>query len=113
MLFIVGLVVVFGSVIGGFIMSHGHVGVLIQPNEFIVIGGAAGGAFLISNPISVVKGSIAAVLGLLKPNPYNEKTYGELLKVLYAVFQKARKDGLVGLAFVTPVLLDRSKQPAN
>ena len=97
MLFIVGLVVVFGSVIGGFIMSHGHVGVLIQPNEFIVIGGAAGGAFLISNPISVVKGSIAAVLGLLKPNPYNEKTYGELLKVLYDVFQKARKDGLVGL----------------
>jgi chemotaxis protein MotA len=84
-------------VIGGFIMSHGHVGVLIQPNEFIVIGGAAGGAFLISNPISVVKGSFAAVLGLLKPNPYNEKSYGELLKVLYDVFQKARKDGLVGL----------------
>jgi chemotaxis protein MotA len=84
-------------VIGGFIMSHGQVGVLIQPNEFIVIGGAAGGAFLISNPMNVVKASIAAMLGLLKPNPYNEKSYGELLKVLYDVFQKARKDGLVGL----------------
>ena len=37
------------------------------------------------------------MLGLLKPNPYNEKAYAELLQVLYNVFQKARKDGLVGL----------------
>ncbi|HEY4306819.1 MAG TPA: flagellar motor stator protein MotA [Gemmatimonadaceae bacterium] len=97
MLFIVGLVVVFGSVIGGFVLNHGHVGVLIQPTEFLVIGGAAGGAFLISNPMHVVKGALGATLGLLKPNPYGEKTYSELLKVLYDVFQKARKDGLVGL----------------
>jgi chemotaxis protein MotA len=96
-LFIVGLVVVFGSVIGGFVLNHGHVGVLIQPTEFLVIGGAAGGAFLISNPMHVVKGALGATLGLLKPNPYGEKTYSELLKVLYDVFQKARKDGLVGL----------------
>jgi chemotaxis protein MotA len=91
------LVVVFGSIIAGYVMHHGQVAVLVQPNEFLIIGGAAAGAFLISNPMSVVKGSIGALLGLLKPNPYNEKSYGELLKVLYDVFQKARKDGLVGL----------------
>jgi chemotaxis protein MotA len=45
----------------------------------------------------VVKGSVTALLGLLKPNPYDEKAYSELLQVLYDVFQKARKDGLVGL----------------
>lgn len=78
-------------------MHHGHIGVLMQWSEFIIIGGSAFGAFLISNPMSVVMGSIKAVLGLLKPNPYNEKAYSELLKVLYDVFQKARKDGLVGL----------------
>lgn len=97
MLVIVGIIVVFGSIIAGYVMHHGNVAVLIQPNEFLIIGGAAAGAFLISNPMSVVKGSIGAMLGLLKPNPYNEKAYGELLKVLYDVFQKARKDGLVGL----------------
>jgi chemotaxis protein MotA len=78
-------------------MHHGHVGVLLQWSEFIIIGGSALGAFLISNPMSVVIGSLKAVLGLLKPNSYNEKVYGELLRVLYDVFQKARKDGLVGL----------------
>jgi chemotaxis protein MotA len=95
--FIVGIVVVFGSILFGFVMDHGHPGVLIQPAEFIIIGGAAVGAFLISNPMSVVKASVASVLGLLKPNPYSETAYAELLKVLYDVFQKARKDGLVGL----------------
>jgi chemotaxis protein MotA len=37
------------------------------------------------------------VFGLLKPNPYSEKAYAELLQLLYEIFQKARKDGLVGL----------------
>jgi chemotaxis protein MotA len=96
-LVIVGIVVVFGSVVAGYLMHHGHLAVLLQPNEFLIIGGAAAGAFLISNPMSVVKGSVTALLGLLKPNPYSEKAYAELLKVLYEVFQKARKDGLVGL----------------
>jgi chemotaxis protein MotA len=96
-LVIVGLVVVFGSVLFGYTMHHGHIGVLLQWAEFIIIGGAALGAFLISNPMSVVTGSMKAMLGLLKPNPYNEKAYSELLQVLYDVFQKARKDGLVGL----------------
>jgi len=94
---IVGLVVVFGSILFGYTMHHGQVLVLLQWSEFVIIGGAAFGAFLVSNPLSVVKGSFQAVLGLLKPNPYNEKAYAELLKVLYDVFQKARKDGLVGL----------------
>ena len=97
MLFIVGLVVVFGSILGGFIMDHGHVGVLVQPAEFVIIGGAALGAFVVNNPMNVVTGSFKSVLGLLKPNPYSEKAYAELLKVLYDVFQTARKDGLVGL----------------
>ena len=97
MLFIVGLVVVFGSILGGFVMDHGHVGVLVQPAEFVIIGGAALGAFVVNNPMNVVTGSFKSVLGLLKPNPYSEKAYAELLKVLYDVFQTARKDGLVGL----------------
>ncbi len=97
MFVIIGLVVVFGAVIGGYLMHHGQIAVLIQPNEFLILGGAAVGTLLIANPPSVLKACMAQMLGLLKPNPYGAKSYAELLQVLYEIFQKARKDGLVGL----------------
>jgi chemotaxis protein MotA len=94
---VIGLVVVVGSILFGYTMHHGQIAVLLQWSEFIIIGGAGIGAFLMANPISVVTGSFKATLGLVKPNPYTEKAYAELLQVLYEIFQKARKDGLVGL----------------
>jgi chemotaxis protein MotA len=94
---IIGLVVVFGSIVYGYTSHHGQLAVLWQPSELIIIGGAGLGAFIIGNPLHVVKGSFAACFGLLKPNPYGQKAYGELLQVLYDIFQKARKDGLIGL----------------
>lgn len=97
MFVIIGLVVVFGSVIGGYVMHHGQVAVLWQPTEFIIIGGAGIGSLVIANPPAVLKACVAQLLGLLKPNAYGAKAYAELLQVLYEVFQKARKDGLVGL----------------
>jgi chemotaxis protein MotA len=92
-----GLLVVIGSVIGGYVMHHGKVGVLWQPTEFIIIGGAGLGAFIVANGMGTLKAAFGATLGLLKPNPYSHTAYSELLQVLYEIFQKARKDGLVGL----------------
>ena len=97
MFVIIGLVVVFGAVIGGYVMHHGQIAVLIQPNEFVILGGAGLGSMIIANPPAVLKATVGALLGLLKPNPYGAQAYAELLQVLYEVFQKARKDGLVGL----------------
>ena len=97
MLQIIGLVVVLGSVIAGYTMHHGKMMVLWQPTEFIIIGGAGIGSFIMANPPSVIKATIAASLALLKPNPFNKQSYGELLQVLYEVFQTARKDGLIAL----------------
>lgn len=97
MLQLIGLVVVLGSVIAGYTMHHGKMMVLWQPTEFIIIGGAGIGSFIMANPPSVIKAAIAASLGLLKPNPFNKQSYGELLQVLYEVFQTARKDGLIAL----------------
>lgn len=97
MLQIIGLVVVLGSVIAGYTMHHGKLGVLWQPTEFIIIGGAGIGSFIMANPPSVIKASIAAGLAMLKPNPFTKSSYGELLQVLYEVFQTARKDGLIAL----------------
>jgi chemotaxis protein MotA len=94
---IIGLVVVFGSIIAGYVMHHGKIGVLIQPNEFLIIGGAGLGSFIIANPPNILKATLHGVLALLKPNPFTKSAYAELLQVLYEVFQTARKDGLIAL----------------
>lgn len=97
MFVIIGLIVVFGSVLGGYMMHHGQIAVLIQVSEFIIIGGAALGALVVSNPPALIKRIFASVFQLLKPNPFSEKAYGELLQLMFDLFQKARKDGLIGL----------------
>lgn len=97
MFLIIGLALVFGSIVVGYTMHEGELAVLMQVNEFIIIGGAGVGALIVGNKPSTVKGIITQVLGLLKPNPYNRQAFVELLQVLYDVFYAARKDGLVGI----------------
>lgn len=97
MFLIIGLVVVFGSVLAGYVFHDGNVLLLWQWTEFIIIGGAGIGAFIVGNPPALIKESVRQSLALLKPSPYSDRAYGELLQVLYDVFQTARKDGLVGL----------------
>ena len=94
---IIGIVVVFGAVIGGFILSHGQLPVLWQPNEFIVIFGAALGTLLIANPLNIVIGVFKGILGILKGSPYNKKFYLDALKMLNEIFSYARKNGMAKL----------------
>jgi len=96
-LIIIGVLLVLGSVTVGYLMHGGSIAVLIQVNEFIVIGGAAIGAILVGNRPSVVKGIVRETVSLLRPNPYGHRAFQELLQVLYEVFYVARKDGLVGI----------------
>lgn len=97
MMVIIGLVIVFGAVLGGYVMHHGQLAVLIQPSEFVIIGGAGLGALIAANPPAVIKATIGQLIALVKPTPFGAQAYAELLQVLYEIFQKARKDGLVGL----------------
>ncbi len=94
---IVGIVIVIGSILLGYTMHDGHVAVLLQVSEFIIIGGAGVGAMVIGNPPSVLKAIVRDVLGLLKPSHFSESAYAELLQMLFEVFQTARKDGLIAL----------------
>jgi chemotaxis protein MotA len=55
MFVIIGIVVVIGSVLGGFVMHHGQLSVLVQLNEFLIIGGAAIGSMLVSSPVRILK----------------------------------------------------------
>ena len=94
---IIGLVVVFGAVVGGFMMEHGQLAVLIQPSEMVTIGGAAIGTLLVANPLDVIKAMISAVLGILKGSPFGKPRYLETLKMMYEFLNKVRKEGLIAV----------------
>jgi chemotaxis protein MotA len=97
MLVIVGTLVVLVCVMGGYLLSHGHLLALWQPYELLIICGGALGAFLIANPPKIVKASIAEMLGLIKGPAYKRQDYVDLLSLLYDIFSVARKEGLLGL----------------
>jgi chemotaxis protein MotA len=97
MFVILGVVVVIASVIGGFLMSHGNLAALWQPNELIVIGGAAVGAFMISNPGKIIRSVAHGLPALFRKSKYSKEIYLDLLSMLYKLFNKMRKDGLVAV----------------
>jgi chemotaxis protein MotA len=94
---IIGILVVIGAVVGGYLMEHGKLLVLMQPAELVIIGGAAAGTLLIANPLSTVIAIMKGILGVLKGSPHTKATYLETLKMLNELFMQARKQGMVKL----------------
>jgi chemotaxis protein MotA len=94
---IIGLVVVFGAVVGGFLMEKGQLLVLMQPAEMVTIGGAAIGTLLVANPLPILKAMIGAVLGVLKGSPFSKARYLDTLKMMFEFLNKVRKEGLVAV----------------
>lgn len=97
MLKFIGVIVVVGSVLGGYVMSHGHLAALWQPFEIVIIGGAALGAFLIANPWHVIRATGRAALRNVTGRRYGRALYMDLLSLLYEIFNKARKNGLLAI----------------
>jgi chemotaxis protein MotA len=94
---IIGIVVVFGAVLSGFLMEKGPLAVLMQPSELVIIGGAALGTMLIANPMHVLKKIISDLVRVIGGSKYSQKTYLETLKMMFDLFNKARKEGLVAI----------------
>ena len=94
---IIGFIIVSGCVMGGFILSHGEPMALWQPYELLVIGGAAFGAFVISNPGKVINSVFASIPLMLKGSKYDKALYLDLLGLMFDIFTKSRKDGLMAL----------------
>lgn len=92
----IGAVIVIGSVLGGFMWHGGKPMALNQPNEVLIIGGAALGSLLISTPFKVVKGILGQLKGVLSGG-YTGKDYLDQLVMMFEIFNVARRDGLVGL----------------
>ncbi len=97
MLIVIGFIVVLACVAGGYVLSHGELMALWQPFELLIIGGAAFGAFLAANPISLVKAAFSGILGALKGSKYKKALYMDLLALMYDLLQKARKEGMMAI----------------
>jgi len=97
MFVIIGILAVFGAVLGGFLMEKGPVLVLLQPSEFVIIGGAALGTLLSANPFFVLKNIAAGIVRVLQGTAYSQQRYIDVLRMMFTLFNKARKEGLAGI----------------
>lgn len=89
----IGLLVVLGSVLGGFAAMGGNLMVLWQPWELLMIVGAALGAYIIANPKSVIRDTFWSIYGLIRGRAHSQEEYLELFAMLYMLFRQG-KDNL-------------------
>ena len=94
---ILGIVVVMGCVLGGFVVHGGQIGALWQPSELVIIGGAALGALIIANPMRVTKKVFGAFGALIKGSHYKKDHYLAMFGLMYDLMIIARKEGMMGL----------------
>lgn len=94
---IIGIVVVFGAVIAGYLIEKGPLAVLIQPAELIIILGAAIGTVLIANPLHILTKIGGGIGGVFGTSAFTKQRYLETLKMMYELFNRARRDGMMSL----------------
>ncbi len=97
MFLIIGGVIVIVCVLGGFAAHGGHLGVLWQPLEMLIIIGAAIGGFLIANPKSVLAGMGPGFKSIMSGTKYKKDNYIELLSLMYQIFKMAKMKGMLAL----------------
>ena len=97
MFVIVGSVIVIASVFGGYLANGGHMNVLFQPFEVLIIVGAAIGGFITSNRKPVLSATAKAIPALIKAEKYDKEAYLELLSLLYSIFKLAKTKGALAL----------------
>lgn len=97
MFVIIGFVIVIGAIIGGYLMEHGNLMVLLQPAELVIIAGAALGTLLVANPMHTLIDVAQGVLDTLKSSRFTKAFYVEQLKMLNDIFIYARKNGMAKL----------------
>ena len=94
---IVGILMVLGSCITGYLLNGGNLMALFQPFELLIILGSALGAMFISNPMAVSLGALKCFGSLMKPSKYTKTFYLELLALMFQIFNKMRREGLIAI----------------
>ena len=93
---IIGIIVILGSVLGGYMLSGGKIAAIIQPFEVLIIGGAALGAFLQANPGSTFM-TVLKKAPKMFGNRFTHTFYLEVLGMLYEVLNKSRREGMMAI----------------
>ncbi|WP_085248160.1 flagellar motor stator protein MotA [Gilliamella mensalis] len=93
MLIIIGYIVVIASALLGYVLSGGYLAVLFQPLELLIIGGAAIGAFIVSNEQKTIKATLKSLGQLFKTSKYNKNLYLTLINLMYSILTKIRQNG--------------------
>ncbi|MGO9894331.1 MAG: flagellar motor stator protein MotA [Bryobacteraceae bacterium] len=94
---ILGIVAVFGAIVGGYLMEHGNLKVLMQPAELLIIFGAALGTVLIANPLPVLIAIAKGIAGVFGGSKFHKTFYLDHLKMIYELYNYARKSGTAKL----------------
>jgi chemotaxis protein MotA len=94
---IIGIALVLGAIVGGYLMEHGQLLVLLQPAELLIIFGAAVGTVLIANPLPTLLKLVKGLGGVFGASRFSKAFYLDNLKMLNELFQIARKNGLMKL----------------
>nr|BFD60757.1 flagellar motor stator protein MotA [Bdellovibrio sp. CKG001]BFD68364.1 flagellar motor stator protein MotA [Bdellovibrio sp. HAGR004] len=95
----VGILVVFVMVFGGFLIAGGNMSVIIKaaPLELMIIGGAALGAYIIANPMKIIKAGFKLSIKAMTAKGPQKQDYVELLQMMFQLFQAFRKEGPQGI----------------
>jgi chemotaxis protein MotA len=94
---IIGYILVFACVFGGFAAAGGHVAALFQPLELLMIGGAGLGAFVVSNTGNTIKATGKGFGACFKGSKFNKALYLELILLLYGILSKIRAEGMISI----------------
>lgn len=99
MTLLLGLVMVFGLVFGGFMLSGGNMDIVLYalPYEGMMIGGASLGAFVIANSFSVVKSSLVGVMRVVKGPRWKAADYNDLLALMFELARLYKTKGIVAM----------------
>ncbi|MCZ4262466.1 flagellar motor stator protein MotA [Limimaricola sp. G21655-S1] len=99
MTLILGLGMVFGLVFGGFMLSGGKMDIVLYalPYEGMMIGGAALGAFVIANSMTVIKSSFSGLIKVLKGPKWKASDYEALLNLMYELARLYKQKGILAL----------------
>ncbi len=93
MRFLIGLTIAVGSMLGGFAALGGHLAVMWQPFEFVIIGGAALGTFVIANPVYTIKDTGKGIMEALLQKGPKPRDYLDVLGLLHNLMRELRSKG--------------------
>jgi chemotaxis protein MotA len=97
MILIIGYIIVLGSTLGGFMMAGGKLGLLFPISEYVIIIGISIGLMVIASPVSLLKNIVKKIKVAFRNQAVPTSDYTDLLKLLYELFSKARRGGLIAI----------------